>query len=427
MPEKPVMKRLHPSLSVFTSVLIALLCAGCMKDKIMKKYTVYQPVMKHKMEVLAEIRNEAPQTLKSPGKIFMYGSYLYINEINEGVHVIDNTDPKAPKAIAFIPIPGSLDIAVKGNTLYADMYSDLIVVDISNPLNTRFLRNFTHVFPERNYGSSWRQDSTMVVVDWIIKDTMVTVEDSPGLWDNCRNCVAELAFANISAPGKASTPVPGIAGSMSRFAIVNEILYTVNSSTLGVFDITNPEEPEQKGTYSPGWGIETIYPFKDKLFLGSTSGMFIYNIANPEVPVREGSFSHALACDPVVADDDYAYVTLRSGNTCGGFSNQLDILDVSDITNPTLVKTYPMSNPHGLAKDGDVLFICDGEDGLRIFDATNVDELKLLQHIDDVDSYDVIAWNNRLLMIGSDGLFQYDYTNPSQTKLLSVLNTSVSK
>jgi len=42
---------------------------------------------------------------------------------------------------------------------------------------------------------------------------------------------------------------------------------------------------------------------------------------------------------------------LSSGSTCGGFTNQLDVLDIKNIKVPTLVKSYPLTNPHGLSKD----------------------------------------------------------------------------
>ena len=37
------------------------------------------------------------------------------------------------------------------------------------------------------------------------------------------------------------------------------------------------------------------------------------------------------SCDPVVVQGDYAFVTLRGGTECQGFSNQLDIIDISTL------------------------------------------------------------------------------------------------
>lgn len=387
-----------------------------MKDHITKTYTIFTPVYKERAEVLANIKSNAPQTIREKGKIFLYGQYIFVNELNKGVHVINNSNPAAPVREAFIDIPGNVDIAVKGNTLYADLYTDLLAIDISNPLQARLKKVVRNVFPERIYSNGFRSDSTRVVVGWTTKDTTVNVEEQV-MWNRCVNC----SFALAASPGGASpsASAPGIAGSMSRFSIVNDYLYAVNLYSLNVLDVANPSEPIKLGTTSVGASIETIYPFKDKLFIGSSSGMFIYDITNPATPVRQGQFMHARACDPVVADDNYAYVTLRSGSFCTGTNNQLDVVNVQNVLAPTLTKSYPMSNPHGLAKDGPLLFVCDGKDGLKVFDATNPSNIKQLKHVKDLETYDAIAWNNNLILVASDGIYQYTYSSGADLKQVS--------
>ena len=69
------------------------------------------------------------------GKIYIKGDYIFINEKKEGIHVIDNSDPSNPRNISFIAIPGNLDIAVMGNILYGDSYTDLVAVDITECLS----------------------------------------------------------------------------------------------------------------------------------------------------------------------------------------------------------------------------------------------------------------------------------------------------
>jgi len=149
--------------------------------------------------------------------------------------------------------------------------------------------------------------------------------------------------------------------------------------------------------------------------------MFIFDITNATAPVREGKFAHARACDPVVADDDYAFVTLRAGTFCTGTNNELDVIDVRNVNSPSLVKIYGMTNPHGLSKDGNLLFVCDGRDGLKVYNATNVSSLRLLDRVSNLETYDVIAFNKRLLIVAKGGLYQYDYTNPSRLSLISKL------
>lgn len=418
------MKKLVHLLNILPAIVLSFLLSGCFKDKLSKTYTMMIPVWETKATVLSQVNSGPPKQLASPGKIFIKGRYLFINEVNEGIHIIDNTDPSLPKPVAFIDIPGNLDVAVKGNYLYADMYSDMLTINITDPLNVKLEDTAANVFPERSYGGWSPSGSSMVIVDWIRKDTTVDVSVAENGWGGCNACFFMDASAAVGNFSKAGTIVTGIGGSMARFTVVGNFLYTVNYSALGVFNISDASNPSRTGDYPVGWSIETIYPFNNRLFIGSSSGMFIYNINQPSAPEQEGTFSHARACDPVVADDRYAFVTLRSGTTCDGYSNQLDVIDITDVLNPKWVKTYPLSNPHGLGKDGDLLFICDGSEGVKVYDASNVENLKMIKHLKGVTAYDVIPWSSNLIVVGEKGLYQFDYSNTNDIRLISTIKVS---
>jgi len=78
------------------------------------------------------IRTEAAREIGELGKIVNVGNTIYINEILEGIHVIDNTDPVNPDFIYFLNIPGNTEFTIEGNTLYADNSRDLLVIDITD-------------------------------------------------------------------------------------------------------------------------------------------------------------------------------------------------------------------------------------------------------------------------------------------------------
>lgn len=412
-----VMKLLLKNAGSAAILLISVIFfSGCFKDKVTKTYSITRPVFKEKSEVLADIKSGPSHSLSSPGKIYLYGNYIFLNEMNKGVHVLDNSNPSKLSEVCFIDIPGNIDIAVKGSTLYADMFTDLLTIDISNPLQAKLSKVTPHVFPERQYASGFYVDSNKVIVDWITKDTTVAVVDEQTLWAGCPSCMfASAAGADMSSATKAT----GVGGSMARFSIVGNYLYTVNMSSLGVHDISNANNPSFLGSKGIGWNIETVYPFKDKLFIGSSNGMFIYDISNPASPARVSQFSHARACDPVVADDNYAYVTLRAGTFCMGTNNQLDVIKVDNLSSPSLLKTYSMTNPYGLAKDGDLLFICDGKDGLKLYDASDPSAIKMKKQLSGLETYDVIASDKKILLVASDGLYQYKYDEAGNMQLLS--------
>lgn len=405
-------------LLLFLVSLVSL--QSCLKDTITHTFSIARPVYKEKAEVYANIKSNPVQLVKSPGKLFLFGNYIFLNEVNKGVHIIDNSDPSHPVFKAFIDIPGNLDIVVKGNTLYADLYADLVVVDISNPLAARFEKFVPHVFPARAYSNGFISDSTRIIVDWIIKDTTVSY-DVYQSWYKSDAVMLQSSGSGGSPAAANPGGITGIAGSMARFSIVNNYMYCVNDWELRSFNISNTLDPQQVAANNIGWGIETIYPFSDKLFIGSNTGMFIYDISSPANPVKVGQFQHARACDPVITDGTHAYVTLRDGTECTGTSNQLDVLDVTNMSSPSLLRTYSMTNPHGLSKSGNLLFICDGRDGLKMYDAATPGNIVLKKHITGIETYDAIAWNNNLIVVAKDGLYQYDYSNPSELTLRSKL------
>ena len=402
---------MHKILTFLFTASLTVLLGGCIKDSCEKmySYTYYQPVYKTTAEVRNNIRSNKPRAVENPGKLFILGNYIFLNEVDKGVHVIDNSNPSAPNNVAFIDIPGNLDLAVKGNILYADLYTDLVTIDIAAPLAIRVLDYTEGVFPHRSYGYGFGGDTNKIITNWIQRDTVVRQDCQQGpIWyENYMD--ASFSSGNKSV---SSSPV-GKGGSMARFTLMENHLFTVSFSGLHVFNIRTPEKPVYLSEVQIEnlQLVETIYPLGDKLFIGAQNGMNIYDVSNPAKPVLTGKFAHVQSCDPVISDGKYAYVTLRSGTACRGFTNQLEILQLNHIVDPTLVSTYPMSNPHGLSKDGDLLFICDGADGVKMYDAKNVRELRLLHHVKGLTTYDVIAMNGLALIVAKEGLHQYDYRN----------------
>jgi len=409
---------------------IAFIFQGCIKDSYQKtySYTYYVPVYKTTEQVRANIKSNPAQPVTRPGKIYVRGNYIYLNEIDRGIHVIDNTDPSHPNNIAFIDIPGNMDMAVKGNTLYADLYSDLVAIDITDPRAVVLKKVVDNIFPERAYYSNFMMDPNRVVVDWIKRDTTITEKGKMQEFLRRRDIFILYAAADASlqsgtaggsSPASNSVSPYGNGGSMSRFTLANERLYTVNRSALNIFNVTSEQDPVRTTTTNIGFNIETIFPFKNVMLIGSQAGMYIYNVSIPDHPVQLGKFGHVESCDPVIAEGDYAYVTLSSGRACQGFSNELEVLKLNNLTNPSLEKVYQMTNPRGLSKYGNALFICDAWDGVKIYDASDVNNLRMIKRISGIEAYDVITLNDRAIISAKDGLYQYDISNLQDVHLLS--------
>jgi hypothetical protein len=209
----------------------------------------------------------------------------------------------------------------------------------------------------------------------------------------------------------------GKGGSMARFAVRNDVLYTVSSDSLKIFNIADPANPRYSSQRDlhVGFDIETVFPMDTLLFIGSRSGMYVYDIREPRFPVRLAQVSHIRSCDPVVAQDGFAYVTLNTNtSSCGaGANNVLDIYDISNPLNPELKRTVQLNGPTGLGIDGDKLFVCDR--GLKVFNISDPVDIKQVDDLADIDevnirsAYDVIPVNGLLILVAKEGLFQFDY------------------
>jgi hypothetical protein len=403
------------AMSFIAMSLIAL--KSCIKDSGRLTYTIYTPVVHTSIEVRASVKSDIAQPIISAGKICIKDNYIFVTEKGKGIHIIDNSNPASPVNKAFITIPGNEDIGINGSILFADCYTDLLAIDISN-INNVFVKSYAaNIYPERRYINGYYVDSGKVVTDWIKRDTTVDANFNPPLvWYG-----GILMQANASYSSAQSAT--GVNGSMSKIAIVQNRLYTVSTDNLIALNITDAASPSflNKNNLHLGIGAaETIYPFSDKLFIGSSSGMYIFSIADPDNPSLIKTFTHATACDPVITDGINAFITLRGGNMCNGVKNELDVVNVNNVSAPYLVKVYNMTKPYGLGKDGNILIVCD--DVLKFYNATDASNLQLLQSFSITSPYDVICNNGIAVVTAADGLYQFNYSNANNIKLISKTN-----
>jgi hypothetical protein len=292
---------------------------------------------------------------------------------------------------------------------------DLLAFDISNIQNIRLVKRvedvFTHLY----------QHSTGKVITF--KDTVLT-SDSPR-WEYNDMWTVRPGMSMLANMTKASQSY-GTGGSMARFTLMDGHLFAVDESTLRVFDVLSPAEPKFIKPIELGWGIETIFPFDQKLFIGSNRGMHIYDASKPQNPTRMAVYEHVLACDPVVVNENYAFVTLRSGNFCVNGVNELQVIDIRDPYQPKLTKAYPMLNPHGLGLAENYLYVAEGKHGLKSFNASDVLAIdkNQLEFIQSMKSVDLIPGPKSLIVIGPDGVCQFDYSNPAKLRKLSCIQVS---
>lgn len=402
---------------------------GCLKDSCERQVTYlrYTPIWLNPADWRTDIQSQAPRPMQKPGKFFVAGDYVLINELHEGIHVVDNSNPGAPQNVAFIPIPGNVDIFVKDDIIYADNWIDLVAIRFLSPTSVELLDRELSVFP--NFGTDPAGAVLVGYEEEVVTETM----------DCQSNMVIDFGW-DIAGGGVFTSPMPvGVAsestggsfggvnapGSMSRFSISGDVLYALHNWELRVVDLSTPANPVLGASVPLNMQGETLFAYDGHLFMGGNVGMNIYSLQNPLLPTWRSTYSHMTACDPVAIQGNRAYVTLRSGTPCNSTANQLDVVDISNLDNPTEIAVYPMANPHGLAVHNNILWLCEGSSGLKTFNVANdltIPE-NLLHHIRDLHAFDVIKLPGKsvVLVIGDNGLYQYDIANPSSPQRLSML------
>jgi hypothetical protein len=419
-------------LIILTVFMIPFL-TSCVEDGCKRSTQVfkYEGVYMAESDYRIQPEMQPSRDFENVKKIVRWGSYILLNEERQGVHFINNADPSNPINEGFLEIPGNLDFIVLGNMLYADNFTDLVVIDINDPTRPKLNCRAEDVF--QSFGTNEDNEILVYYKESLVEEDIPCEETLPRFtWGQPvffaeADDRATLSEAMISSDSRASSP-NSVNGSTSRFTAGSGFLYTVNETTLTSFDISNgcPELMESSSIFGNSV-LETLFTDGRYLFIGANNGMHILTLE--PTPQYLSMYSHQVACDPVIVDGDYAYVTLRNGveTRCGGWTNQLDQVDISNIQNPRRVRTVPMDNPHGLAITNDKLVVCEGGFGIRMYDVSDPETFnqKLLHYERTLSAFDVIPGrsSDQLLVIGENGLLQYRYNEDYTFELLSTIQT----
>ncbi|MBO6881926.1 hypothetical protein [Winogradskyella sp.] len=131
----------------------------------------YEPVIMQRTDFeAATILENTPRTIENSGKIYVKDNFIFVNEVNQGFHLINNTDPTNPINIGFIKVLGSSDLSIKEDVFYANNATDLIAFKIDEATETLTItKRLENVFPQ-----IWSPEGVIyypiedneVIVDW---------------------------------------------------------------------------------------------------------------------------------------------------------------------------------------------------------------------------------------------------------------------
>lgn len=415
---------------IFSVLVLLLAFSSACTDKVFETFNANSPVYLSYADLRSAVKMNTAQTLNNPGKIYFKENFIFINEKMRGIHVFDVSDPKNPQNKGFIEIPGNVDIAIKDNILYADSYVDLVAIDVSSFSAMKEVGRVEKVFPytlptyDTKYPVARLDETKGVVTAWEVKSVRQELEQRYyPIYYSAAYYAMDKASGLSNAGGGITGASYGVGGSMARFGLYKDFLYVVNQSSLLTFKLNSNSQVTLLSTNYVNWNAETIFITDNHLFLGTQNGLIVMTLEVPEKPVQIGNFAHMTSCDPVVIKGDLAFITLKGGSTCrGGILNQLDVVQMSNSYSKfTLLKSYPMFGPQGLGIDDDLLFLCDGDAGLKIYNAADPLAITQIAIFPSINAYDVIPMNNYLFMIGEKGFTLYDYSNIQDIKQIGFI------
>lgn len=370
----------------------------------------------------------ASRNIGNSGKIFVGEDFLLIGEKDQGIHVFDNTNTSAPVPVGFINLPYTEEFYVEGDIIYAESHYDFLKINIADIYNPKLMDRVEYAF-----GEAIENADGEVLLGFTYKVSTEKFElnspeaealsESSYLYYNYMNELIPLSSVPSSFAGSGSE----IKGTLNKIAVHNSYIYVIGNTTIYTFR-DDVSAVTYIGESEIGNEMETIYAENNNLFIGTKFSMIVASVSNPSNPTYISEYNHPTSCDPVYPNGNVAYLTLRTADFsgCAGDENTLVVLDITNVNSPLEIDQITMDSPYGMALIDNKLFVGEGENGIKIFDATNPAALNMLSSNASILAYDVLAHPtlpNVILTTGDAGLQQYtiDYSDFSM-QLISTIN-----
>jgi hypothetical protein len=355
---------------------------------------------------------QSPTTISVPRNIWLCDTLLLVSDRDNGLMVFSVSNPSSAKHMANIPINRNSGLAASGNTIFANSGDSIVAYCLGSDGATKRLGGIKlySYYPEPFY---YKTDAPLFVC---------TPLPTPyGEGRQVAPLLPFLACSNNSNGVAANASSVNTGGSMAVFAVIDTFLYYVDKNALYTVSIADPATMTQLSQVTIGRTVETIFPTSKYLFIGGSEGMYMYDRSQPSTPEFEGMVSHIRSCDPVVVQGAVAYVTLRSGNTCGGSSDVLMSVDISDPADAKILKEITTTTPYGLAVDDSLLYVANGWSGYSLYNVKNPLDIKLVLQWNQPTTKDFIWNQKKLYIMEMEQVEIYDVSDPAVPQKLGTI------
>lgn len=276
----------------------------------------------------------------SPRAVAVSEPYAYLADPN-GLRVMDISNPSALREAGFYKTNPGRCVAISGNYVYLTTDTQLISFDVTNPASPKLVVINTNTSPAQDIA--------------IVGNYLYLAEGRYG-----------LEIFNISRPGY-PWRVDYYGPAAGCLAVAGNFMYTVDGSTgWQVLDISVPTYPRRVGSCITN-GLVDLALSGQYVYGATTKGLQIIDIADPLNAKLLGAVTTRIIPNSVAVVGNYAYllgdISLADpGEKIAG----LEVIDVSDPSNPRRVGGNKAFYGQVLANLGDKLMVTDVETGMTM-------------------------------------------------------------
>lgn len=316
-------------------------------------------------------------------EIYIDGIYAYAITYEDGLFVIDISDPTNPEQVSSLDkFVYSNSVHVSGDYAYVSDNSGLHVIDVSNP--ARLKEVAVYEGPEASYGLHVADGYAYVANDNLhiidisdpedpretavfntqggafsvyVKDNYAYVSDS-----GSKDGLVMLDISDPVNPRKVSSlRVHG-----GDIHIVGDYAYVADWSGGGLFavDISNPEEPTEVGHFPARWSRGIYFAGGYVYLTDGADGLHIIDAADPERMEEVHTYEVHGLVESVWVENGYAFVA--------DASTGIRVFNVTNPANPREAAVYEAKLKQcSMSLVGDYIYASDQSEGLLIIDITN--------------------------------------------------------
>ncbi|MEC7029331.1 MAG: hypothetical protein VXW91_06615, partial [Pseudomonadota bacterium] len=345
------------------------------------------------------------ESAPAPSAMVSNGEYSFVLTGTNGFTVYNTLSPVTISSLGTTnnsELAGtnkSLAIHESGETVYALVDGDLVIVDVSTPASPTF-NSTLNFYVDTSTGIAVH-DNLLITISRDIDGGAAGTDGGYQIFD--------ISDPNTPVALTSNIAMSNLYGA-DQIAISDDFAAIVTNDSVEFIDIRNPASPVHAGTYNPGNAIEVaISEDGAYTYVARASGEIeILDTSVPSSPSLVGTINGLGNINDISVNGDIIYAASQSNDTIYAIS-------VADPANPLLVSaTATIDNPLALSYQDGVILAIGADDGtFSSFDAAPAGSLLTGSNASDIFGTDLVGIGD----YNDDGFDDFLISIPTQSSV----------